>query len=78
MDGLAAGISCRRDQFPNVEIGFRRRRGAEEHGGVGVPDVGCEAIRLGIDRDGLEAFLVTCANDADRDLTAVRNQHALQ
>jgi len=78
MDRLATGVPGRRDQLGNGEIGFARGRGADEDRGVGVADVRSEAVRLGVDGDGLETFLVAGANHANRDFAAVRDQHPLQ
>jgi hypothetical protein len=78
MDRLAAGVLRCRDQLANVEIGFRRRRGTEQHGGISVADVGGEAIGLRVDRDGLKTFFMTSPDDPNRDFAAVRDQHALQ
>src|SRR5258708_1845015 len=78
MDRLAAGVLGRRDQLGNGEIGFGRRRGAEQDRGVGVTDVRGEAGRLGGDRDGRQTFLLAGADHANRDFAAVRDQHPLQ
>ncbi len=78
MDRLAAGVPGRRDQLGNGEIGFARGRGADQDRGVGVANVRGETVRLGVDRDGGEAFLVAGADHANRDFAAVRDQHPLQ
>ena len=77
MDRLAARVLRCRDQFADVEIGLRGRSGTEQDGGVGIADVRGEAIRLGVDCDGPETFLVARADHAHRDLPTVCNENSV-
>ena len=72
---LAARVPGRRDQLRDVEIGVRRRRGADGDRGIGVADVRSQAVSFGINRDRRETFFVAGTDDANRDFAAVRDQH---
>ena len=45
---------------------------------VREPDVKGGAVGLGVDRDGADAHLMERADDADGDLTAVRDEDLLE
>jgi hypothetical protein len=74
MDGVSAGDLGGRDDARDVEIRFARRCGSDADVVVSKANVQGFAIRLGVNRDGLDAELAAGANDAQRDLAAVRDQ----
>src|ERR1051326_2190805 len=78
MDGLAARALGRGHELLDVEIRIGGRRRADRHRGIRVADVRSESVGVGVHSHGLHSFLVACAYYANRDLAAVRNQHALQ
>ena len=58
--GPARGV----DQSVDVEIALGRRGAADRHGMIGGADVWSGTVGVGVDGHGLEAFLVTGADDA--------------
>ena len=57
-----------------AQVALRRRRRSEPDGRVGHADVRCVGVRVAVDRDRLDPELVAGADDADRDLAAVRDR----
>jgi len=76
VDRLASGRLRGGYDVGNPQVALGRGRRADADRLVGHPDV--ERLSLGgrVDGDGLDAELVERADDADRDLTPVRNEDA--
>ncbi len=66
-----------RNDVGNIEVGVGRGRRADAHRLVGEADVHRIGIGGRMDRDGLDAHLMTGAMDAERDLAAVGDQQLL-
>ena len=64
-----------RDQARDVVVRLGCRRGADAHGLVRQPHVEAVAIRFAEDCDGRDLELAAGADDAERDLAAVRDEH---
>ena len=56
------------------QVGLRRCPPPDRHGEVGVPDERRARIRVGVDRDGLQAHPVCGADHPARDLPPVRDE----
>ena len=59
------------------EIALRRRGRSDRHRQIGRAHVRRGAVGRGVDGDRLETFFVTGADDAERDLAAIGDQHPL-
>ncbi len=59
----------------DIEIAFRGGRCADVGGFVGFADVQRGTIRVGINGDGADIHLTQGADDAERDLAAIRDQN---
>ena len=75
MHRLAAGVFRRGDELLDVEVGFRRRRGAEQHGGVGIAHMWREPVRFGVDGHRSHALFMAGADHANRDFTAIGDEN---
>jgi len=75
MHGPGSGLQRDRDQLLAVEVALRRRGWADSVRLVGETNVQRLAVSVGIDGDALDAHLARRPNDANRDLTAVRNEN---
>ena len=73
---LAARGRRGRDHRRDVEVALRRRRRPDADGAVGEPDVERVGVGGRVDRDRLDVQLVQGADDADGDLSAVRDEDA--
>jgi hypothetical protein len=78
MDRVRAGDLGRRDESRDLEVRVARRRRPDAHVVVGEAHVQRLAVRLGIHRDRLDAELAARADDAQRDLAAIGDQHLLK
>ena len=58
------------------QVALQRRRRSDVHGPIGGGDMRGADIGVRVDRDGLDAELAACADDAQRDLAAVRDEDA--
>ena len=58
-----------------AEIGFGGGRGADAIRLVGVEDVQCGTIRIGVDGNGADAKLAACTQNAKRDLSSIGDQN---
>ena len=78
MDRVRPGDLGGCDQAGNAEIRFPRRRGPDADVVVGESHVQRLAVGFRIDGDRLNAELAARANDAQRDLPAIRDQDFLE
>jgi CDP-diacylglycerol---glycerol-3-phosphate 3-phosphatidyltransferase len=78
MDGLRPGALRDIENTLDREVALGRRSRSEEERFVRVGDVQRSAVALGIDTDRADAELAKCAEDADRDLSAVGNEDLLE
>ena len=78
MDRLRAAGLRRCDDLLDDEVGVLRRRRADVHRLIGLAHM--QALRIGIriDSDGLVARLLRAADDPQRDLATVGNQHLVE
>ena len=74
MNRLRAGDERRAQDASGVQIALRRARGTDAVGFVGKHGVQAAAVGFGINRDRGDAHLLAGADDAHRDLAAVRDQ----
>src|SRR6185295_20041653 len=74
VDRLRSGLLRRRDHFAAVEIALTGRRRPEAHGFVAGFDVQRLRVRVGVDRDGLDAETARCPGDPAGDLSAVGDE----
>ena len=75
---VGAGDLRRRHDRWNMQVTAERRRRADAHRFVGEADVKRARVGLGVDGDRGDAELAACADHAERDLTAVRDQDLLE
>ena len=78
MDGVDVGNLGGADDHGNVEITLRQLRRANANGLVGKAHVERIAVGLAVDGHRADTEFAACANDAQRDLTAIRNQNLLE
>ena len=78
MDRLGADLLGRGEDFLDRKVALRRRRAAERHGDVREARVQRGAVEVGVDGGDLDAHLARGAQDAQRDLAAVRDQDAVE
>ena len=78
MNRVGAGDLGGRDEARNVEVGLARRRRPDADVVVGEAHVQRFAVGLGVDGDRLHAELAARADDAQRDLAAVRDEDFLE
>jgi hypothetical protein len=74
VDRVAAGASRDLDDPRGVEVARARRRAADGIRGVRRANVKCVAVDVAVDGDRAEAQIVTRADDAERDLAAIRDE----
>ena len=74
VDGLCTGDLSRTDDVLDHQIGLGRGCRADADGLVGELDGQRVRVGLGVDDDGLHAELMRSADDANRDLAAVRDK----
>ncbi len=60
------------------EVALRGRGRAETPGNVGVGDVPGVHVGIAVDRDGADAHRPQRADDADRDLSAIGDEHSVE
>ena len=77
MDGIGAGAAGGIDQAIDPQVALRRRVAADVHRLVGKPDVARRAIAIGIDGDRADPHVAAGADDANRDLAAIRNKNLI-
>ena len=76
VDGVGAGALGDVEELARIcEIALGSGRRTDVEGLVGEPHVQRRAVGVGVDGDGLDAELAAGADDADRDLAAVGDQH---
>ena len=73
MDGIDVGDLGGADHRRNVEVAVGKPRRPDADGFVGKAHVQRIAVGLAVNGDGLDAQFLAGANDAQGDLTAVRN-----
>ena len=73
MDGVHVGDFGGTDYCRDIQITFAQARGTDTDGFVCEPHVQGIAIGLAVDSDGFDAEFLAGANDAQRNLAAVRN-----
>src|ERR1019366_7360484 len=78
MDGVHVGDFGGADHRGNVEITLRQLRRANANRLIGKAHMQRIAIRFTVDCDGPDAEFLACANDAQRDLAAIRYQNFLE
>ena len=78
MNGLGAALAGGRQDALPVEIALPRGGGADEHGLVGIGDVGPAGVSLGVDGDGSDPEGAAGADDAAGDLAAIGDEDALE
>ena len=78
MDGVHVRDLGGADYGGNVEITQRQLRRANANRLVGKAHVQRIPVRLTVDRDRADAELLACANDAQRNLSAIRYQNFLK
>ena len=78
MDRVGAGHLGGRDDLRDVEVALPRRRRADADRLVGELHVQRLGVGRRVHRDRLEAHLATCADDTQRDLTAIGDQDFLE
>ena len=79
MDGVGAGDLGGRDEAGDVEVGLSRLGGGPmQTSSSAKAHVQGLAVRLAVDRDGLDAQLPAGADDPQGDLPAVGDQHLLE
>ena len=69
----AAGL-CRHQDLPLVEVAFTSGAAAQRDRLVGLADEGLARVARGVDGNGADAHGVGRAEDAPRDLAAIRDQ----
>ena len=62
----------------DLQVALGRWRRAHQDRLIGFAHVQCRAVRFRINRDRLQAKIAARADYADRDLTAVGNQHSFK
>ena len=75
MDCIGTCPLGRLEEPRNGEVALGRRPRTEEVRLVGDAYVQCAAVGLGVDGDGPDPELTQRAEDADRDLASVRDEH---
>ena len=78
MDRVGAGDLGRADDGRHVQIAVEAPRRADADVLVGEADVQRVLVGLRVDRHGLDAELAARADDAQRDLAAVRDQNLVE
>src|SRR5208282_5932036 len=78
MDGVHIGDFGGADHRGNVEITQRQLRRANANRLIGKAHMQRIAVRFTVDCDGADAELLACANDAQRNLAAIRYQNLLE
>ena len=74
--GLTACRRRRRDDRRDTEVALTRRGRPDADGVVGEARMERAGISGRVDGDRFDPELVQCADDANRDLAAIRDQHA--
>ena len=74
VDRVGTGPPCRVQHLLGHQVGLRRRPPADGHREVGVPDEWRACVRVGVDRDGLQAHPVGGADHPPGDLAPVRDE----
>ena len=78
MQRLGAAAPRHVQQLVHSQVAFGGRRGPDEVGLIGQQHVFGGAVDVGVDRDSRDAHLAAGADDAHRNLPAVRNQYLLE
>src|ERR1039458_520767 len=78
VDGVHVRDLGRADHRGNVEITLRQLRWADANRFIGEAHVQRIPVRLAVDRHRADVEFLACANDAQRNLAAVRNQNLLK
>ena len=78
MDGVGAGDLAGGEQARDVEIALGGRRRADAHALVGEPHVHGVGVGRRVHGDGGDADLLAGAQDPERDLAAVGDQHLVE
>ncbi len=78
MDRVGAGDLGRRDQSRNLEIGIARWRRADAHVVIGEAYMERLAVSLRVHGHGLDTELAAGTDDAERDLSPIRDQNFLE
>ena len=73
MNRFGAGLFRCGENLFGLKITLRCGRGTDQHRVISLAHVQRGAIGLGINRDRFDAEFAACANDADRNLSAVGN-----
>src|SRR5690606_3620245 len=73
--GVRTGAQGSREQEVLPKVGVRRAGGADAHRPVGEPHGGRLPVGVGVGDDGLDPERVAGPDDADRDLTPVRDEN---
>ena len=73
--GVGAGLGGGVEQLLEDQVGLRGGLPAQRERLVGEPDVGCVGVGLGVDRHALQPGIPCCADDSDRDLSAVGDEY---
>src|SRR5207245_11600250 len=74
MDRLDAGLVGRAQDVGDAQVAVRGKRASDLHTLVHSPTMERSAIRFREDANAMDAHLPRGPRDANRDLTAVRNQ----
>src|SRR5205823_3389900 len=75
VDRIGRGDFGGADDGWNMQVTLRRRSRPDAHGLVGEPNVERARVDFGVHGDGLHAELAARAQDAERDLAAVRDEN---
>ena len=78
MNRIGAGDLGGGDDGWNMQVTARGRRGADAHRFVGEANVQRAGVGLGVHGDGRDAELAARADDAQRDLAAIRDEDLLE
>ena len=74
MNGVGTGRACGVEQPVDRQVGFRARRWTDAHGLVGLGDVRCAGIGVGVDRHPVDAHRTERPEHAPGDLATVGHE----
>jgi hypothetical protein len=78
MHCLGACVARRRDDRINIEVALRRWRRTDANGLVGSRNKRQIAVGIRVDGDALDPELATGADDAERNLSSIRDEQPLK